>query len=143
MSKLLKPLFALVIVFSLFSCSDDLGPCANVGIPCDCGQFLMLDRWGEPMIGENKTYHPDSIKILNDPEKWNLRVEDSLVFFNYGSLNSNEEYYIYLSSSVQDTIILNFTFTPGKCFTVKNIYDFNYNGGKTTIENNRVLIIKI
>lgn len=95
------------------------------------------------MIGENKTYHPDSIKMLNDPEKWNLRVEDSLVFFNYGSLNSNEEYYIYLSSSVQDTITVNISSTPGECFTVKNISEFNYSDARTAIDRSKVVVIEI
>ena len=95
------------------------------------------------MIGENKTYHPDSIKILNDPEKWNLRIEDSLVYFDYGLLNSNEEYYLYLSSTLQDTIKLNINNTPGECFTIKNISEFNYSGAKTTIGGDRIIVIKI
>lgn len=143
MSKALKSLIALGIILNTFSCSNDLDPCANIGIPCACGNFLLLNRWGEPMIGQNKAYHPDSIKMLNAPEKWNLRVEDSLVFFNYGLLNPNEEYYIYLSSSVQDTITLNFTNTPGECFTVKNISEFNYSGARTTIDRNKVVVIEI
>lgn len=141
MSKLLPLLTALI--FFTFSCSDDLGPCSNVMPTCACGQFLLLDRWGEPLIGENKAYHPDSIKMLNDSEKWNLRVEDSLVFFNYGLLSSDEEYYIYLSSSVQDTITVNITNTPGECFTVKNISEFNYSGTRTTIDGNKVVVIEI
>src|SRR5690606_9203595 len=122
MSKLLKHFFLYPgILFCLISCQDDdLEPCSTVIPTCACGQFLLLDRWGEPMIGENKAYYPDSIKMLNEPEKWDLRVEDSLVFFNYGLLSSNEEYYIYLSSTVQDTITFNFTNTPGECFNIKN-----------------------
>lgn len=137
-------LISISICLLLLSCkkNDELGPCATVIPKCVCGSFLLLDRWGQPLIGEKRMYHPDSIKMLTEPEKWNLRFEDSLVFFNYGSLSSDKEYYLYLSSDVQDTITMNFTSTQGECFTVKNISDFKYSGAKTSIDEDEIIVIK-
>ncbi len=145
MGKNLRLLFASLGISLLFaSCTDDdLGPCANVMPACACGQFLLVDRWGSPLIGEDKMFHSDSIKMMNEPEKWNLRIEDSVVFFNYGLLTSNKEYYLYLSSSVQDTIQVSISSTPGECFTVKNISEFNYSGARTTIDGSKIVVIKI
>ncbi|WP_417601439.1 hypothetical protein [Owenweeksia hongkongensis] len=140
--KLLFTALSIIILFT--SCTDDdLGPCANVMPACACGQFLLLDRWGSPLIGEGKMFHPDSIKMINGAERWDLRIEDSLVFFDYGLLTFNKEYYLYLSSSVQDTIQVSITSQPGECFIVKNISDFTYSGARVTIDDNKIVVIKI
>ncbi|WP_417608713.1 hypothetical protein [Owenweeksia hongkongensis] len=145
MHKTPKFLFtALSIIFLFTSCNDDdLGPCANVMPACACGQLLLLDRWGSPLIGEDKMFHPDSIKMINGAERWDLRIEDSLVFFDYGLLTSNKEYYLYLSSSVQDTIQVSITSQPGECFIIKNISDFTYSEARVTIDDNKIVVIKI
>ena len=137
-------LVSISVCLLILSCkkNDELGPCANVIPKCACSSFSLLDRWGQPLIGENRMYHQDSIKMLTEPKKWNLRFEDSLVLFNYGSLSSDKEYYIHLSSDVQDTITMNFTSTQGECFTVKDISDFKYSGAKTSMDRDEIIVIK-
>lgn len=94
------------------------------------------------MVGENRMYHPDSIEILNAPDKWRLTTEDSMMYFNYGLVSSNEAYYLKLSSDVVDTVNLNIKITEVDCGAIKDIAEFYYSGAKVTIDDNRVVVIK-
>jgi len=134
-----------IFVLILFGTCDSRHDICDTAEPVPSVTSFMLidDSTGRSIIGHDRVFKPDSINVLNTYPPIQVGLgQDSIVRFNFGSVESGGTHLFNLSETDVDTIQIEYSLLEGDCFTVKKMEAFHYNSKWIEGSNGLYIIVK-
>ena len=125
--QILTGLLLSLIFFLLFlSCIEENKECQPKLYKC---LIRLINQDGESVIGTNKIYSPDTVKMIINDRIWTADIDSNGIYWDYSGLDylNTTNYYLYLNFQETDTLNFKIGSTPGECFNTYRIDTFYYN----------------
>ena len=148
------PITSRIFSGLIFNCSPKNYECELFDPEIGSLHLKFLDNSNNYLIGYDKLYNPDSIKIFHEDDSidngdyYRIKIEDSEIEIYYSLIPNNSAIYLQLSSFEIDTLQISYNYidaitSEGCEYTKATISVLNYNNEEiSTIDGETYEIVK-